>query len=170
MNNEELNQKFRVYEQQIRQIQEQLQAIEQAILDMNQINLGLDEIPKNKDSEILAPIGRGIFVSAKVVSEELTVDVGEGTYVKKSIPETKEIILEQIEKLNLMKDDLEMELEKINEEITLIMQESQEAGLLEEESEVPHEDKHSHKDGKKCSCKEGEECEDEENCDCGHKH
>jgi len=122
---EELNRKFRIYEQQIMQINEQLQAVEQATLDMGQINLGLDEIPKNKDSEILAPIGRGIFVKAKIVSEELTVDVGEGTFVKKTIPETKEIIIEQIEKLGMMKNDLENELEKINQEITQTMQEAQ---------------------------------------------
>ena len=65
--NEELNEKFRIYEQQIMQINEQLRVVEQAILDMNQISLGLDEIPKNKDSEILAPVGRGIFVKAKTL-------------------------------------------------------------------------------------------------------
>ena len=97
---EEINQRFRIFEREIAQIQEQLQAIEQATLDLSQINFGLDEIPKNKDSEILAPIGRGIFVKAKIISDELTVDVGEGTFVKKTIPETKKIILEQIEKLN----------------------------------------------------------------------
>ncbi|NCN52016.1 prefoldin subunit alpha [archaeon] len=172
---EELNRKFRIYEQQIMQINEQLQAVEQATLDMGQINLGLDEIPKNKDSEILAPIGRGIFVKAKIVSEELTVDVGEGTFVKKTIPETKEIIIEQIEKLGMMKNDLENELEKINQEITQTMQEAQKNGNLElptnsEEEHNSHEGhnhNHSHAHGKKCKCKE---CVDEDKCNCGHRH
>jgi len=151
---EEINQRFRIFEREIAQIQEQLQAIEQATLDLSQINFGLDEIPKNKDSEILAPIGRGIFVKAKIISDELTVDVGEGTFVKKTIPETKKIILEQIEKLNNMKNDLENELEKINQEITNIMQEVQK------------------KEMKNCDHCLGEECEKscDENCQCEHEH
>ncbi|MBS3064491.1 MAG: prefoldin subunit alpha [DPANN group archaeon] len=153
---EEINQRFRIFEREIAQIQEQLQAIEQATLDLSQINFGLDEIPKNKDSEILAPIGRGIFVKAKIISDELTVDVGEGTFVKKTIPETKKIILEQIEKLNNMKNDLENELEKINQEITNIMQEVQK------------------KEMKNCDHCSEEDCECEESCDkncqCEHEH
>ena len=153
---EEINQRFRIFEREIAQIQEQLQAIEQATLDLSQINFGLDEIPKNKDSEILAPIGRGIFVKAKIISDELTVDVGEGTFVKKTITETKKIILEQIEKLNNMKNDLENELEKINQEITNIMQEVQK------------------KEMKNCDHCSEEDCECEESCDkncqCEHEH
>jgi len=153
---EEINQRFRIFEREIAQIQEQLQAIEQATLDLNQINFGLDEIPKNKDSEILAPIGRGIFVKAKIISDELTVDVGEGTFVKKTIHETKKIILEQIEKLNNMKNDLENELEKINQEITNIMQEVQ-------KKEMKNCDHCSEED---CECEES--CD--ENCQCEHEH
>jgi len=153
---EEINQRFRIFEREIAQIQEQLQAIEQATLDLSQINFGLDEIPKNKDSEILAPIGRGVFVKAKIISDELTVDVGEGTFVKKTIPETKKIILEQIEKLNNMKNDLENELEKINQEITNIMQEVQ-------KKEMKNCDHCSEED---CECEES--CD--ENCQCEHEH
>ncbi len=153
---EEINQRFRIFEREIAQIQEQLQAIEQATLDLSQINFGLDEIPKNKDSEILAPIGRGIFVKAKIISDELTVDVGEGTFVKKTIPETKKIILEQIEKLNNMKNDLENELEKINQEITNIMQEVQ-------KKEMKNCDHCSEED---CECEKS--CD--ENCQCEHEH
>ena len=153
---EEINQRFRIFEREIAQIQEQLQAIEQATLDLSQINFGLDEIPKNKDSEILAPIGRGVFVKAKIISDELTVDVGEGTFVKKTIPETKKIILEQIEKLNNMRNDLENEMEKINQEITNIMQEVQ-------KKEMKNCDHCSEED---CECEES--CD--ENCQCEHEH
>ncbi len=115
-----MERKFRIFEKQIMQIQEQLQAIDRAMMEMGQINLGLDEISGEKANgkEILAPIGRGIFVEAKLASEELMVDVGGANFIKKTIPETKEIIEEQIGKLGEMKNQLEGELEKINEEIT----------------------------------------------------
>jgi len=146
---EELNKKFMVYEREIRQIQEQLQAIEQAILDMNQINIGLDEIKGKKDLEILSPIGRGIFVKAKTVSDELTVDVGEGNFVKKTIPETKEIISEQAKKLEEMKKELEKGIEKIDKDMTKALQETQGQSKAEEKSHEhnhkhPHEHNHEH--------------------------
>src|SRR3989338_7418276 len=117
MNKEqELQFKFHMFEQQIIVIQHQLQAVEQTLMDMTELNLGLDNI--KKDREILAPIGKGILTKAKVISEELTVDVGGKNYVKKSIEETKELIKEQIEKLEKIRRDLNGELDKINHELT----------------------------------------------------
>ena len=120
---QELNFKFQMLEQQIVAIQQQLQAVEQTLLDMASLNLGLDEI--KKDKEILSPIGAGIFAKAKLISEELIVAIGEKNYIKKSIPETKNLIQEQILKLEKVRESLEGELEKINEEITRTMVEYQ---------------------------------------------
>lgn len=145
MNQDELNQKFQIFEKQITQIQEQDRAIEQAILDLNQIGSGLDEIVGNGDSEIMAPIGRGIFVKAKLLSEKLTVDIGGGNFVTKTISETKKMIEEQSGKLKLMKKDLDKEMERINIELTKTMQEAQEVQA------------HAHS-------------EEEHSCDCGNSH
>ncbi len=120
---QELQFKFGMLEQQIMAIQQQLQAVEQALVDLTSLNLGLDEI--KKDKEILAPIGRGIFVNAKTLSEELTVDVGGKNYVKKSVPDTKKLIQEQIEKLEKVREELNGELERINGELTEVFMESQ---------------------------------------------
>lgn len=120
---QELTFKFQMLEQQIMAIQQQLQSVEQALIDMTSLNLGLDEIKTNK--EILAPVGAGIFAKAKLISEELVVGIGEKNYIKKSIPETKKLIQEQIVKLGKAKEELNFELEKINEEITRVMMEYQ---------------------------------------------
>jgi len=122
-NEQDLQFKFGMLEQQIMAIQQQLQAIEQALLEMSSLNLGLDEIKTGR--EILAPIGKGIFTKAKLVSEDLTVDIGGKNYVKKSVSDTKKLIQEQIEKLEEVKGNLNSELEKINEEITNVMIEHQ---------------------------------------------
>src|SRR3989344_7983419 len=113
---QELTFKFQMLEQQIIAIQQQLQAVEQTLIDMASLNLGLDEI--KKDKEILSPVGAGIFAKAKLISEELIVAIGEKNYIKKSIPETKKLIQEQIKKLEIAKKELNNELDKINEEIT----------------------------------------------------
>jgi len=117
-NQEELMQKFGMYEQQIMQLQQQLEAVEQAIVEMSSLVLGLDELVGSKDKEILAPIGRGIFTKTKLISEDLTVDVGGKNFVKKSIPETKKLIQNQVEKLEEVKKELEGNLEEINNELT----------------------------------------------------
>ena len=118
-NEQELAFKFQMFEQQIMAIQQQLQAIEQALVDMIGLSLGLDEI--KKDKEVFASIGKGIFTRAKLISEDLLVDIGEKNYVKKSIKDTKELIQEQTEKLERVKYEPNKEMDKINYELTNVM-------------------------------------------------
>jgi len=118
---QELMYKLSLFEQQIQQVQQQMQAVEQAIEEMNFLNKGLDELVGSKDKEILAPIGRGIYANAKLLSEELLVDIGDKNFVKKSIPDTKKIISEQIEKLGEAQKDLEKTMEEINQDLTKTM-------------------------------------------------
>ena len=123
--NQELMFKLQMFEQQIQQLQQQLQAIEQGIVEMNSLNFGLDELVGKEGKEILAPIGRGIFVKSKLASEELTVDVGGRNIVKKTIPDTKKIIEEQIKKLEDVQKDLNNNLEKLSGELMKMMGEAQ---------------------------------------------
>ena len=115
---QELMLKLSIFEQQMKQIHQQLQAVEQAVLDVNTIKIGLDELKNSKGKEILAPIGRGIFVETKLLSEKLIVDVGGRNFVTKDIESTKNIIQEQTEKLEKTREQLEKMLEEINEELT----------------------------------------------------
>ena len=127
---EKMNQEFlfklSMFEQQIQQIQQQLQAVEEGISDMNMLNLSLDEIKKSVGKEALAPLGRGIFVETKILSDKLTVDVGGKNFVRKSVEETREIIDEQTKKLDKIKRELDEKLEEINENLTEAIMESQE--------------------------------------------
>jgi prefoldin alpha subunit len=156
---QQLAMQFQMFEQQIRMIQEQLQAVEQAIIELASLNLELDELIGKKDNEIMAPIGRGIYVNAKLISEELLVDIGDKNLVKKSIPETKKILQRQLEKLEKVKVELNGELDKINTELTSVfMQHQQTQGDSE------------------CDCKE-DDCDCEEDCEgetcgenCKHHH
>ena len=134
-NQEEVMYKLSMYEQQITQLQQQLEAVEQAIIEMNSLVLGLNELTGSKEKEILAPIGRGIFVKTKLVSEDLTVDVGGKNFVKKSIPETKELIKGQIKKLEEIKEELNKNLEEINNELTATFMDAQEENVCDKNSE-----------------------------------
>jgi len=124
-NEQKIALKFQIFEQQIRAIQEQLQAIEQVIIELGSLNLDLDELINKKDSEILAPVGRGIYANAKLLSEDLLVDIGNKNFVKKTIPETKNILQKQIKKLEDIREKLNEELDKINNELTKVFMEHQ---------------------------------------------
>jgi len=113
---QEITARFAKYEQQIRQLQQQFQAVEESIVELNILDLGLDNLSGKVGEEIMAPIGRGIFVKAELKSEELTVDIGNQNLVKKSIPETKKILKTQITKLGEIKKELENKMDEIQEE------------------------------------------------------
>ncbi|MDO8528336.1 MAG: prefoldin subunit alpha [Nanoarchaeota archaeon] len=123
---QELMMKLGFFEQQIRQIQQQIQAIEQGIVEMTSLNSGLEELQGKKDAEILAPIGRGIYAKAKLLSEELIVNVGSNNLVTKGISETRKLIESQIQKLEEIKVEMNNNLENLGKEIESVMGEKHE--------------------------------------------
>ncbi len=164
MDEQELIRKFQVFEQQIMQIQEQLQLVEGGVAELKSLDKGLAELVGKVGEEIMAQVGRGIFVKAKLLSEELLVDVGEKKFITKTIPETKVILVEQIEKLGEVKEELENQLEEINKELTKVMMEAGPAGHECSCDECDEECDSDHKKGECADC-------DEDECSCGkHKH
>jgi len=123
---QELIFKLGMFEQQIHQLQDQIEAVEVGINDLGSLNFGLDELKGNIGKEILSPLGKGIFVKTKLTSEDLTVDIGGKNFVKKSIPETKKIIEEQIKKLISIKKEISENLEKISDGMTKTLEEFEE--------------------------------------------
>jgi prefoldin alpha subunit len=121
MEKEEILYKLSMFERQMQQTQQQLQLIEQGIVDLTSLDNDIDNLVGKKDHEIFAPISTGIFVKAKLLSEELIVDVGNRNLVKKSIPETKITIKEQIKKLEEVKEQLTNSLENLNKEASEIL-------------------------------------------------
>jgi len=98
--------KINFLEQQIQQLQLQFEAVEKEISELNFMALGMNELIGSTGKEIFASIGKGIFTKAKIISEELLVDVGGKNFVKKNISETKKMIETQIGKLNEVKEEL----------------------------------------------------------------
>ncbi|HJZ19129.1 MAG TPA: prefoldin subunit alpha [Candidatus Nanoarchaeia archaeon] len=121
---QELLFKLSMFEQQIRQVQQQINAVDEGISELEILNIGLNEIDDGKDKEIFAPVGRGIFVKAKILSEKLSVDVGGKNFVKKSVPETQEMIKRQIEKLGEIKKELDESLREITKEVEMLINEN----------------------------------------------
>ena len=123
---QELMIRLQLFDQQAQQLQQQYQAVEQAMIELGQLNLGLDDLKNSKGKEIMAQFGRGIFLKGKILEEDLLVDVGGKNFVKKDIASTKKLIQEQIKKLQEIKDEIEEGLKKIGEEMTKMIEKTQE--------------------------------------------
>ncbi len=118
--------RLQLMEQQMQQLQQQLEAIAGGIGELESLKIGLDEIPNAEGKEILAQVGKGIYVKAKIISGELTVNVGENNFVNRSVPEAKEMIGAQVKRLKEVETELKENLEASNSEFMKMIQEYQE--------------------------------------------
>ena len=123
MEQQEIIFRLSMMEQQMQQLQQQFEAVERGITELESLNLGLDDMNGSEGKEILAQVGKGVYVKAKIISEKLTVNVGENNFVGRSIPETKEMILGQIKKLKDVRIELENNIDSINSEFAKVVQE-----------------------------------------------
>ncbi|MFW6233548.1 MAG: prefoldin subunit alpha [Nanoarchaeota archaeon] len=123
--NQETAQKFQLYEKQIQQIQKQMQSIDNGIQEIEILKSGLDSIKDSTGKEILAPIGRGVFIKAKILSDKLITDIGDRNLVEKDINDTKRISQEQIEKLEELRKELQDKLKEIDNELTQLILKNQ---------------------------------------------
>lgn len=90
---------IQMMEQEVNQLNEQLGLIEQNVGEMNGLMESLNEIDKKDSKEILANLGKKIYIPVEIKEKKLIVDVGKNNLVRKSVPETKKIVEDQIGKL-----------------------------------------------------------------------
>ena len=106
--------KLSVLQEEARRMQEQVQLVNQETADLEIVKTGVDKLGEEKSEEILAPVGKGIFIKSKPLEKELFVNVGKGIVLKKTPKEAVKIIDKQIKQLQELKQVLVDEIEKIN--------------------------------------------------------
>lgn len=127
MEQQEIIYRLQIMEQQLQQLQQQMQSVDKGIIELESLNIGMDEIPKSQESEIFAQIGKGIYARAKIISDELLVNIGENSFVNRSVSETKKMIQQQTQKLKEIKKELENNSELTNGEIMNMIQQYQDS-------------------------------------------
>lgn len=122
MNQEQILE-FKEIEQEFEQLSQQMQLIEQNTHEMNELKSSLEEIEKEENKEILANLGKNIFIQVEIKKKELIMGVGNKNFIKKSIPDAKEIIEEQKIKLNTARESIAERLEELQNKMQgLILQ------------------------------------------------
>ena len=106
MENQEYLLHLSLLEQEANKFEEKLRIIEQQIQEMKTLHSSLDEISLNKKGLILSGLGKGVYLETEVKSKDLFVNVGSDAIIKKTIPETKKIIEEQIKSLDEGKTEI----------------------------------------------------------------
>jgi len=117
MNQEQIMQ-IQMMEQEANQLNEQLQLIEQNVGELAELKESLKEIDAMEDGkEILANLGKRIYLPVEVKDKELIVEVGKGNLVKKNIPETLKVVESQINKLEDGKVQISNRMEELQAEM-----------------------------------------------------
>lgn len=154
-NQQEYFLKMQMLGQEAERLEQQIQAIEQQISEMQAVRESITALKDGKQKEILANLGKGIFVPAEIKEKELLVNVGKNIIVKKSPEETTRVIDDQIKKLMEGKNNLVSKIGQLQEEMQHLLLEVQKHSKHEHECECGEAD---------CKC-EDEECDCEEPCD-----
>ena len=79
--------RIQMAEQEAEQFNKQIELIDQHVSEMREIEEALEKIQEKDTKEILANLGKKIFIPVEIKDKTLIVEVGNKTFVKKSIPE-----------------------------------------------------------------------------------
>ncbi len=104
------------------ELEEKLNLIMQQVSELEEFGKSLKDLDENKENEILAGLGKGVFISAEIKNKELFVGVGSGIFVKKKPSEAREVIKGQVLGLMKMREDLSLKIENINQGLQELMQ------------------------------------------------
>jgi prefoldin alpha subunit len=122
---EEIMFKLHQAHEQSKDIEGKMQIVEQQISELQKFGQTLSDLGENPNKEILAPLGKGVFIKSDIKDDKLFVDVGSGVLLKKSVDEAKNIIEEQKNRLNGMKTHLIMENDSLAESMRGLIEEAE---------------------------------------------
>ena len=119
--------KLSMMQQEAERMQEQVGIVNSQIAEFEVLKLSLENIDKSKEKEMLANLGKGVFIKTKVEEKELFVNVGEGVVVRKNADEACRIIDRQISQLKELKTSMLQEIEKINSQLQEVLEEARQS-------------------------------------------
>jgi prefoldin alpha subunit len=150
--------KMQMIEQEATKLDQQLQMMDQQIQELIAIKASIEAISTTKEKEILASLGKGIFIKAEIKSQDLMVNTGKDIFIKKTPSETMQIIDSQVKRLEAGKEEFTNKIIELQSQMQVLME------YMNKENK--HNKEHAHGCGDEaCECEEP--CED---CECKHEH
>jgi len=115
-----LSAEMRFLEQTAEAMQSRINMVNAVITDLTYASMTLEGIEKEKEnSELLVPIGGNSYIKAKLENpDKVTVGMGAGVSVEKTLQEAKEIIKNRLENLEKTRMSLQQQLAQVAERIS----------------------------------------------------
>lgn len=106
---------MRILEETAEAIQARINMVNAVITDLNYANMTLEGLEKQKENaELLIPIGGNSYIKARLENpDKVTVGIGAGVSVEKTIQEAKEIIRKRLEDLEKSRISLQQQLSQV---------------------------------------------------------
>ncbi|MEM0057472.1 MAG: prefoldin subunit alpha [Candidatus Bathyarchaeia archaeon] len=106
---------MRILEETAEAIQARINMVNAVITDLNYANMTLEGLEKQKENaELLIPIGGNSYIKARLENpDKVTVGIGAGVSVEKTIQEAKEIIRKRLEDLEKSRISLQQQLSQL---------------------------------------------------------
>jgi len=144
--------------QEAERLEQQMQILDQQAVELASVKESLEAIKNSeKNAEILANLGKGIFVKADLKDKELFVNIGKDVIIRKTPDETLKIIDEQTKKLSEGKQSIIEKIQELQLNMNELLQKAQQA-----QSSGEHKHEHSNEcENGNCECQEpcGDDCE-----------
>jgi prefoldin alpha subunit len=110
---------LRILEQTAETLSSRINMVNTMIADLTYASMTLEGLEKQKENaELLVPIGGGSYIKAKLETpDKVTVGIGAGVSVEKTLGEAKEIINKRLEELGKTRVSLQQQFSQIVERI-----------------------------------------------------
>jgi len=117
MSEQEVQQKYmelQMISSQLKQVQQQVEVLSHQIVELSRVNESLEDISKaKKGTDIMAPLGSGIFIKASLKeTKEVLLNVGGEIMVNKNTVDAKTLVSNQIEEMTKIMENLQNEYAK----------------------------------------------------------
>ena len=113
--------KAQIMEQEGNQLNQHLELIQQNINELLDVKESLNEIIKPGTKELLANIGKKIYVPVEIKEKRFLIDVGNKVIIEKSPKEAESIINEQLENLEAGKKSVSQQLDDLHARVQLLL-------------------------------------------------
>jgi len=110
---------MRILEQTAETLNSRINMVNAMITDLTYANMTLEGLEKQEENaELLVPIGGGSYIKAKLETpDKVTVGIGAGVSVEKTLQEAKDIINKRLEDLGKTRVSLQQQFSQIVERI-----------------------------------------------------
>lgn len=114
-----LSVELRILEQTAETLNSRINMVNTVIADLTYANMTLEGLEKQKENaELLVPIGGGSYIKAKLENpDKVTVGIGAGVSVEKTLLEAKDIISKRLQGMEKTKASLQQQFSQIVERI-----------------------------------------------------